>query len=245
MAFQTNELDFLIKRGSVVVRDGDIVVKPQFCTHDRLELSKLVPKFNGCYAVNNSTVAFVFENQIYVAPETNRVHETLRGAGFRIDYFPVPFSSWDYPLNDKVKWETLREKAREAQEDDFAAECVAYANEVGIGEISSYYLKNCFEIPAAGVVVDFPTYSARYHPVISAFMLDMMPFEKIGRYCKNNGKVVFVYQNGKTYVTKGYKIVDELIAAGYKEESTCVPFSRGEVIRDPELRARWEAISKF
>ena len=45
--------------------------------------------------------------------------------------------------------------------------------------------------------------------------------------------------------TKGYKIVDELIAAGYKEESTCVPFSRGEVIRAPELRARWESIVKY
>ena len=76
-------------------------------------------------------------------------------------------------------------------------------------------------------------------------MLDMMPFEKIGKYCKNNGKVVFVYQNGKTYVTKGYKIIDELKAAGYEEESACVPFSRGEVIRDPELRARWESIIKY
>ena len=113
MAFQTKELDFLMKRGSVIVRDGDIVVKPQFCTRDRLEVSKLVPKFNGCYAVNNSTVAFVFENQIYVTPETNRVHEALNGAGFRMCCFPVPFSNWDYPFEEKEKWEELRRKARE------------------------------------------------------------------------------------------------------------------------------------
>ena len=245
MAFQTKELNFLIQRGSVLVRDGDIVVKPQFCTRDRLELSKLVPKFNGCYAVNNSTVAFVFENQIYVTPETGKVRETLNQAGFRMDCFAVPFSNWDYPLKDKEKWEELRRKAREAQEDEFAVECTTYSKELGIGEISKQSLKNCFEIPTSGVWVNFLTYSIQYMPVISAFMLDMMPFEKIGKYCTNNGKVVFVYQNGKTYVAKGYKILDELKAAGYKETSICVPFSRGEVIQDPALRERWENLTKF
>ena len=245
MAHMTKDLSFLVQRGSIKAKTGDVVVSPQFCAVSRLDLEGIVPKFNGCYAVNNSTVAFVFENEIYVTPETNKVRETLNQAGFRMCCFKVPFSNWDYPRDKKERWEQLREKAREAQEDEFMMDCLVYSQEMGFGEMERETLKNCFEIPVNGVSVIFPTYVDHYFPVISAFMLDKMPFEKIGKFCKNNGKVVFVYQNGKTYVAKGYKIVDELKSAGYKEESMRVPFSRGELIKDPVLRERWEALKKF
>lgn len=60
----------------------------------------------------------------------------------------------------------------------------------------------------------------------------------------NNGKVIFVYIDGKTYVTKGYKIIDELREAGYKEGELFVPFSNGEAIVDPFLKKKWDDIKK-
>jgi hypothetical protein len=56
--------------------------------------------------------------------------------------------------------------------------------------------------------------------------------------------VVFVYRDGHTYVTKRYRIISELREAGYRETGMFVPFSNGEEILDPDLREKWESISK-
>lgn len=245
MAYITNDLEYLKSRGSVKAKTGSIMVVPQYCKREILDVSDLVPKFNGCYAVKNSTVAFVFNNEVFVTPETRKVREVLNRAAFRMSCFPVPFSDYEYPYEEKAKWEMLKERAREARAEELAEDCALYCNEAGVGKLSEQTLKNCFEIPESGVWVDFPSYPTCYFPIITTATLNMMTVQKIGKYCKNNGKVVFVYQNGKTYVAKGYKIVDELEAAGYKEDSMCVPFSRGEVIREPALKARWEALAKF
>ena len=69
-----------------------------------------------------------------------------------------------------------------------------------------------------------------------------MSVEKIGHYCTNNGRVVFVYRDGHTYVTRGYWIKRELDKAGYKESSLFVPFSNGEQITDSFLAREWERI---
>jgi hypothetical protein len=74
--------------------------------------------------------------------------------------------------------------------------------------------------------------------------VDSTTFDKLGRFCTNNGKVVFVYRDGHTYVFRGYRIVDELRNAGYKEAGLFVPFSNGEQITDPYLADQWEKVSK-
>jgi hypothetical protein len=61
----------------------------------------------------------------------------------------------------------------------------------------------------------------------------------------NNGIVVFVYRDGHTYVTKGYKVIQHLCDAGYREKCMFVPFSNGEEIMHDGFRAKWEAIRKW
>lgn len=240
-----SSMESLKKEGSIRVYTGMTVVFPQYSKEETLNICELAPKFNGCYATNNSTVCFVSENEIFVTPYTRAALRTLRSAEFREDYFYVPFSNWDYPHTEQFKWHSLREAAKQCQGEDFVEDCVAYCDSHHIGTISDETLKNCFEMPYAGVAVKHLYYETRYYPIIQSTCLDCIAAERIGKYCTNNGRVVFVYRDGKTYVAKGYKILSELREAGYTESGLFVPFSNGEQIVDSSLRSKWESLSKF
>ena len=234
-----------LKEGAVRVYSGMIAVFPQFAQEKALDISELVPKFNGCYATNNSTVCFVSDNEVFVTPYTRVTMSSLRFEGFCKKDFYVPFSNWDYPKDEQFKWKYLCWKARQSYEEDFAEDCVSYCDEHHIGAISEETLGNCFEMPATGVRVKHLYFETCYYPIINSNCFDCIAADRIGHFCTNNGIVVFVYRNGKTYVAKGYKMLDELRAAGYTESDLFVPFSNGEQIQDCNLKACWESITKF
>ena len=233
-----------LKEEAVRVYTGMIVIYPRLLKEEALDISELSPKFNGCYAMNNSTVCFVVsENEIFVTPYTRTAMSTLHSAGFCEKCFYVPFSNWDYPKYEQAKWNALRENARQSYKADFVSDCEAYCDERHIGAISDETLANCFEMPENGVRVERFFFEDRYFPIMNQSCLDCR-CDNLGHFCFNNGRVVFVYRNGKTYVTKGYKILNELRAAGYTEAGLFVPFSNGEEIKDYALRVRWESIKK-
>lgn len=243
MAKMMKDLNTLKKEGAVRVYPGMIAVWPQFKQEEPLNVQELAPKFNGRYATNNSTVCFVHDGEIFATPYTREVIATLRCSGFISDYFYVPFSNGDYPKQENYKWNLLKQQAEVAHEQEFIDDCFEYCDKHGFGAISDETLANCFEMPATGVSVKHLYFEDTYYPAISR-CLDCVAVDRIGRFCTNNGRVVFVYRNGKTYVTKGYKILSELRSAGYKEAGLFVPFSNGEVIQDVSLKARWDAITK-
>lgn len=230
--------------GSLVrVYNGMIAVFPNSAKEKALYVSDLASKFNDCYAMNNSTVCFVSGNEVFVIPYTRSTMSSLDYAGFHRDYFYVPFSNGDYPKANQTKWNNLWEKAHQSYKADFIEDCENYCNKRHIGAISKSTLANCFEMPENGVRVKHLYFEDVYYPVINQNGFDSRCVE-IGHFCYNNGRVVFVYRNGKTYVAKGYKILDELRAAGYSESGLFVPFSNGEQICDPYLRSRWESINR-
>lgn len=233
-----------LKEEAVRVYSGMIAVFPQFAQEEALNISELVPKFNGCYATNNSTVCFVSDNEVFVIPSTRITMRSLRSAGFCEKRFYVPFSNWDYPKAEQFKWNSLREKAHQSRKEEFASDCEAYCDERHIGTISEETLANCFEMPENGVMVKHFCFDDCYYPIINTTCFDSIVIDRIGHFCTNNGKVVFVYRNGKTYVAKGYEILNELRAAGYTKSGLFVPFSNGEQIQDCVLKARWESITK-
>lgn len=238
----TNAMDFLKKEGSVQVYPGMIVVYP-FNQRRGLNLSDMAPKFNGCYATNNSTVCFIAENKIWVTPITRDVIRCLLEAGFTKEYFYVPFSNGDYPLTEKFKWELLVSKARASHAKEFHEDCAKYCDEHNIGSINLITLENCFKMPHSGVSVKHLYFQTTYFP-IAHDCFDCTVADSIGKFCTNNGRVVFVYRDGNTYVTKGYKILNELRSAGYTQGALFVPFSNGETLLDSSQRAKWESIRK-
>lgn len=163
--------------------------------------------------------------------------------GFEKKSFYVPFSNGDYPLKYQYQWNCLRNAAHESYKADFVADCEEYCNKHHIGAISKEIIENCFEMPEMGVQVKHIYYEDVYYPIMNQTCLDCR-CEKLGTFCYNNGRVVFVYRNGKTYVAKGYKIIAELEAAGFSKAGLFVPFSNGETIINPALRQRWDSISK-
>lgn len=231
------------KELSVRTYAGMMVVFPQFQKEESLNLD-WAPKFNGCYAVNNSTVALVSDGELFVTPYTADIMDALNEAGFHEEYFYVPFSNWDYPKFEKVKWDELTARAKAVEKIGFAKECEDYCDKHNIRELSEETLKNCFKMPEIGVKVTHMYFETCYYPVIRSEIFDCTVAENIGKFCMNNGRVVFVYRTGETFVTKGYKIIKELQEAGYTQAGLFVPFSNGEEIRDWGLKARWDSIKK-
>lgn len=238
-----NAMDSL-KKGAIRVYNGMIAVWPQFSSEEPLNISELTPKFNGCYATNNSTVIFISDNEVFVAPYTRNLMCSLHSAGFCEKHFYVPFSNGDYPKFEQFKWNNLRMKAEQVRRDNFVKDCNEFADKHHIGAISDETLSRCFKMPIEGVRVKHPYFEDTYYPVLANCCLDYTAADKIGKFCYNNGRVVFVYRDGMTYVAKGYSIVDELSAAGYSKSGLFVPFSNGEKIMDYALAARWDSIRK-
>lgn len=131
-----SSMESLKKEGSIRVYTGMTVVFPHYSKEETLNICELAPKFNGCYAMNNSTVCFVCENEVFVTPYTIATLRTLRSADFREDYFYVPFSNGDYPQSEKLKWYSLRRIVIQCQAEDFAEDCNAYCDSHHIGTIS-------------------------------------------------------------------------------------------------------------
>ncbi len=214
---------------------------------ETLDLSTLIPKLNRrCYAVNNSTVCLIVDYQVYVTPSTRQVIKVLNDAGFEDcgSNFYVPFSNGGVPKLEAAKWEQLRKAARQSYRIDFTDDCGNWCDEHHIGRISEKSLAACFRMPEAGVPIKNQSYEGWYYPVCTSASMDSTVVEKLGTYSVNNGVCAFVYRDGATYVAKGSGIFKELYAANFSKANFFVPFSNGEVITDPELKALWDSIPK-
>lgn len=231
---------------SICVSGIIVTCWPQYGDKEEtIDMAEIGLKFNGCYATNNSTICFVIDHEVFVTPYTREAMSLIRNAGLVERCFYVPFSNCDYPKNEKYKWQNLRELARDSYDRDYEDDCIKWCDEHGIGELSEETIECCFRIPRSGVPVKHPYYETTYYPACTeGSCMDCSVVDKLGHYCTNNGKVVFVYRDGHTYVTKGFWILDELCHAGYKESGLFVPFSNCEQITDPYLASQWEQVSE-
>ena len=202
-----------------------------------IDMTDVVKKFDGSYAINNSTICFVFKGEAYVTPYTRAGVATLIDEGLIKNSFYVPFSNGSYPKGEKAKWERLRDAAHESYRCDCEADSLQWCDEHGIGSLSDADLKRCFKIPRGGVAVRSRGHESVVYPIADEIHVGR---NVLGYYGTNNGKTVFVYRDGHTYVTKGYWVIDKLKKAGYQRGSLFVPFSNGEQVVDPLLAAKWE-----
>ena len=115
-----------LEKKAIKVINGMLVVWPQSNTTESLEIMRMVPTFNGCYAVNNATVCFVSHDEAFVIPYMKEVMEVLQNNGFTEKHFYVPFSNWDYPKFEQKAWEDLRSEAEEAWRNAFVDDCKKY-----------------------------------------------------------------------------------------------------------------------
>lgn len=208
-------------------------------------------RYEGCYSIRNlkkKVIAFIHNGKFYVTPFTNGAYLILIKSHFESRGFDVPFSDCDLPkdIEEFKKWMQLISEARIDKVAFFEFQCIKWCEEHGIYQINQSVLDQCFRIPESGVEYSCPYYNDIFYPFIPVENnLDCFDFEStnlLGKFSYNNGIVVFVYCNGHTYVSKGLEILDILRDSGYEGKGLFVPFSRDEVIIDPDLKARWDEV---
>ncbi len=244
MANKTINLS-LLKESAVCICVGTIAVFPHEGREVRLELSDLKKKFNGCYSLQTPTVSFIHNGEMYAIPYTERVIRSLKAAGLKKANFYVPFSEGDYPKGQAIKWVHLKEMVIQSYIEDLMEDCITYSDENGIGKLQEETLKNCMELPFMGLAVIGINYETCYYPILNVGRGEKEIAEYVGKYNIEDQTVMFVYRDGKTYLTKGHGIIRELKKAGYIEKSMLVPLAHGEKIKDEELQERWEAIRRL
>lgn len=221
---------------SIRVAPGMIAVYPQFKKEEPItfETIQLFPDYS--YAMNNSTVAFIYGSVLYVTAYTSYVVRVLESECFKLVSFWVPFSNGDYPKGEKQRWTEIQ---KAAEKYNFVESCKNYCKENNIVTLGKSILGNCMRIPTSGIEVKEGNI---IYPAIRECCFDCVAAEHIGTYCRNNGVVVFVHTDGDTYLTKGYYIISELCVAGYREKSMYVPLSNGEEIVPYDLKLKWDSI---
>ena len=196
----------------------------------------------GTYTQNNGRVAYVTaDGKTYVTPFCFEARETLKAAGYKEGSLYVPLSNGEVPVNPEVAehWKKMCEKARELFNERVTKEklrrCAAIAESKKIETLPKLVYDLSLEIPETGIPTSFMGQAGIATPV-SDYKLE----ELLGGYCQNNGRVVFVDDCGKTYVTPFcLEVIPFLEIAGYEQTSLYVPLSNGEEILDPELNTRW------
>lgn len=230
-----------LTENSIKVVDGTLAFWPQYNESERINVSWITPKDEGKYWINNGTVAYIYQGYLYSTPWTRQVEATLKENGFEEHSIYVPFSNGDYPLHENAKWFSLKEAQERTAHENFRKDCIKQAEENGVGELPPEILNKAFLIPYSGIKVHHLVGGeSTQYPHTNGHFLDMNSEELFCRYCYNNGKVVFVYRDGNTYVAWGYSIIEELERVGFKRRDMFVPFSNGETIIDPTLRKLWE-----
>ena len=63
------------------------------------------------YAINNSVLAFVYRDEMFVIPVFPEVLETLNKKGFASGEFFVPFSNGEVPRHKMGQWHELLKEA--------------------------------------------------------------------------------------------------------------------------------------
>lgn len=211
----------------------------------RLEL--FVPRINvadRCFGINKDVISFVHNQTLYIIPYFRSIIKTLLDNGFVKKDIYVPFSNGDYPLDHQKKWNNLVADSRLQHSLDLISDCEEFSNRRGYLAISDELLDRCFEIPSSGVKVSHPDWNRTYYPEITSENFDKVHSKVLGHYNTKNGVCVFVYKNGKTYVTRNWAAIRAIRESGYKKSNLTVPFSTPlESILDSFYAHKWEVIS--
>ncbi len=228
-----------LEQVAFVIDSALLVRYPQ--TNQQRYLNPYVDKkLEAGYCTNNGMVSFVSNGKFYVIPYMRKVINVLSQNGFTEKSINVPFSNMDYPMDDKLLYylEYLKAAAYEQSIQDFKEDCENFADSHGFKTIDKSLLEQCFEIPGRGIRVKLHNSIGVYLPIIQHQVFGAQAERNIGRYATNNGITVFVYFNGKTYVTSNPKVLSALTEAGYTPGVLPVPFSNFEKVLDSEYEAQ-------
>ena len=153
------------------------------------------PNWRKRYYVNNGVLAFVTENgDYYVTPYWREVAEELEKLGYSNAGMYVPFSNWDKPNNVTLAkaWEELCADAKKESAKAEKTENIVKGK--GLIDLPEEVYGMCLAVPEAGILVEKINGGKQIDKIVDGQKI----FDRIGTYCRNNGKLVFI--DGTTYV---------------------------------------------
>ena len=208
----------------------------------QLNLTHLSEHREGEYSLNNGTVCWVMDGEIYAAPCTNELFGSLKEAGFKNGYFYVPFSNGDLPCHRTNEWQELCAEATRLAREQLEKDAEVWCDEHHIGSIGERLLESCLKVPRGGIPVESSGVYSTYYPRLNETCIDIVAISSLGSYSYNAGRVAFVYRDGHTYLSKNPSVMDVLEEAGYRRDNFLVPLSGSEKITDAYLRYLWDNI---
>ncbi len=197
------------------------------------------------YNITNKIVGLYTENTLYVIPYSPSVMKIIEKNSFKKVNMYIPFTHDDYPLYEKEKWERLVKSAKKEIKTDFTKKCINYSNQKGYLPINKFLLSNCLQIPENGIKVTHPFYNITIKEELTYENFDLNYNEKLGHFSIKNDVCIFIYRNGKTYITKSKIIQKTLKEAGYIEGNLFVPLINNEQILDERLQKKWNKICQI
>ncbi len=235
----TSSLDSILNSG-IIVTDGLRVYWPQ-CKE--VESLKFNHRRINTYCSNNGVIIWTNGDGIrHVAVASHKLMDAIEEAGYSYENQYVPFSNWDYPVDQKEVWFQMWEDIKKEREEEFKEDCEKYSDEHGFGSLPNEFLARCFAIPRNGLEVQYLWGAKdRIEPAIRASSFDCTVTGQLGRFYYNNGRSLCCGRDGTQYVIRGYH-VEELKRAGYTVRGLFVPFSNGEVPANESLRREWERL---
>ncbi len=204
------------------------------------------PEMIGKYGWNNGVVAFVTANgDYYVTPYCVEVADYLSSNGYENNYIYVPFSNLDEP-SDGVQAQAWKKLCMEAKELHNQKEKERKREQVKIMATSKHVsqlpleiYEMSLEIPNDGLVVKHYGGETTIVRPVPEFSLR----EDIGTYNDNNSIIVFVDNNGKTFISPYHHEVLEILKNNkYQHSKIYVPLSNGEEIVDNTTNDQWKKL---
>lgn len=235
---------------SIKIYCGMVIIYPR----EKIERSayyKGIEECNECFSVNNDVIAYIFDNEMYVTPNTKRALEVLNSCHFLLKNFYVPFSNEDYPKKEKERWSELRKIQETLARADFVQECIRYCDSKGIKALDNEVLAKCFEIPECGFEykdshIEFlADKNFWFYPYLSETSSFDNAVKYLGKYCYRKDSVAFVYRDTRMFVAKGSRIVKILEANGYERTWLNIPLTSETTLLDQTLKKEWDSLEVF
>ena len=234
----------------MVLRIPSDGLKIRLFLHDD-SVTNPVPVFNlreaiGTYDQNNSRLTFVDDKgHTYVTPYCHEVRELLKANGYVEGDLYVPLSNGEEIVDPNTKdiWEKLCMGAKVSSNMRRTEEKKVHMAEIarakGIAELAPDIYRLTFEIPTEGIETVWYGEQTDITEPVSEWSLDTA----VGTYCQNNGRLVFVDDKGRTYVTPFCSEIRSVLAkSGYREGSLAVPFSNGEMPVNEIAALKWKQL---
>lgn len=168
---------------------------------------------SGTYIATSELIVFSLNGKLYITPYSRRILAILWSNDFlrSIHYAVNPY--WKNSFQNTSTWTELQDAAYCSKMKNFENDCISFSERNKIKKLPPEFLAHAIEIPIKGLNIEQKT----YYPVFQSTVLDKETLPKIGTFFQNEDITVFVYRNGRTYISLNTDLPSVLPFYGYTQ----------------------------